>query len=63
MEILKNAEVKLSAIQGETGNKIYRKFKSFKRHSGYSTFMAVNKILNGEDNDPPEDISPGKFIW
>jgi hypothetical protein len=23
--------------------------------------MAVLKILDGEDTDPPEDISPGKF--
>jgi hypothetical protein len=29
---------------------------------GYSTSMAMRKILEGEDTDPPEDISPGKFL-
>jgi hypothetical protein len=42
--------------------KLVRKFQAvLKRNSGYSTFMAVLKILDGEDTDPPEDISPRKF--
>jgi hypothetical protein len=62
MDILENAEVKLSAVQGETGEKVYRKFQAvLKRNPAYSTFMALSKILDGEDTDPPEDISPGKF--
>jgi hypothetical protein len=53
--------VKLSGVQGETCEKVYRKFQAvLKRNPGYSTFMAVRKILD-EDTDPPEDISPGKF--
>jgi hypothetical protein len=60
MDILDNAEVKLSAVRGETGEKIYRNFQAvLKRNPGYSTFMAILKILDGEDTDPPEDISPG----
>jgi hypothetical protein len=62
MDIFENAEVKLSAVRGETGEKVYRKFQAvWKRNPGYSTFMAVCKILDTEDTDPPEDISPGKF--
>jgi hypothetical protein len=62
MDILENAEVKLSAIRGETGDKDYRKFQAvLKRNPGYSTFMAIRKILDGEDTDPSEDISAGKF--
>jgi hypothetical protein len=62
MGILGNAEVKLSVVRGETGEKGYRKFQAvLKRNPGYSAFMAVRKILDGEDADPPEDISPGKF--
>jgi hypothetical protein len=62
MDILENAEVKLSAARGETGDKIYRKFQAvLKRNLGYSTFKVIRKILDGEDTDPPEDISPGKY--
>jgi hypothetical protein len=62
MGILENAEVKLSAVRGETGEKDYRKFQAIlKRNPGYSTFMAVLKILDGVDTDLPEDISRGKF--
>jgi hypothetical protein len=62
MDILENAEVKLSAIRGETDDKDYRKFQAvLKRNPGYSTFMAIRKILDREDTDPSEDISPGKF--
>jgi hypothetical protein len=62
MDILENAEVKVGAVWGEIGEKIYRKFQEvLKRNPGYSTFIAVRKILNGEDTDPPGDISPGKF--
>jgi hypothetical protein len=61
MDILENAEVKLSAVQGETGKKVYRKFQAvLKRNPDYSTFIAVRRIFEGEDTDPPEDISPGK---
>jgi hypothetical protein len=49
MGILENAEVKLSALWGETGDKVYRKFQ------------AVRKIIDGEDTDPLEDICTGKF--
>jgi hypothetical protein len=42
MDILENAEVKLSAVRGETGEKVYRKFQAvLKRNPGYSTFMSV----------------------
>jgi hypothetical protein len=59
---LENAEVKLSAERGETGEKVYRKFQAvLKRNPGYSTFMAARKIFDGEDTETPEDISPGKF--
>jgi hypothetical protein len=62
MDILENAEVKLSAVLGETSKKVYRKFQAvLKRNPGYSTFMAVRRIFEGEDTDPPEDISPGEF--
>jgi hypothetical protein len=62
LDILENAEVKLSAVRGETGEKIYRKFKAvLKRNPGHSTFMAVCKILNRQDTDPHDDIYPGKF--
>jgi hypothetical protein len=63
MDILENAEVKLSAVRGETGEKVYTKFQAvLKRNPGYSIFMAVRKILDAEDTtDPPEDVSPGKF--
>jgi hypothetical protein len=62
MDILENAEVKLSAVRGETGEKVYRKFQAvLKRNPGYSTFMSVCKILDREDTDAPEDISHGKF--
>jgi hypothetical protein len=59
---LKNAEVKLCAVRGETGEKVYRTFQAIlKRNPGSSTFMAIRKILDVEDTDAPEDISPGKF--
>jgi hypothetical protein len=62
MGFLENAEVKLSAVRGKIGEKDYRKFQAVsKRNPGYSTFIAVLKILDIEDTDPPEDISPGKF--
>jgi hypothetical protein len=62
IDILENAEVKLGAVRGEIGDKIYRKFQAvLKKNPGYSTFMTVCKILDTEDTDPPEDISPGKF--
>jgi hypothetical protein len=39
-----------------------RKFQAvLKRNVCYSTFMAIRKILDGEDTDPLEDISTGKF--
>jgi hypothetical protein len=61
IDILLNAEVKLS-VRGETGEKVYRKFQAvLKRNPGYSTFMAVCKILNGEDTNSSDDISLGKF--
>jgi hypothetical protein len=42
--------------------KLVKKFRAvLKRNLGYSTFMAVLKILDREDTDPLEDISPGKF--
>jgi hypothetical protein len=60
MDILDDAEVKLSAVRGETGEKIYRKFQAvLKRNPGYSFFMVILKILDGEDTGPPEGISPG----
>jgi hypothetical protein len=61
MDILENAEVKLNAVQRETGEKVYRKFQAvLKMNPGYSTSMSVHKILDREDTDPPKDISPGK---
>jgi hypothetical protein len=61
MGILENAEMKLRAVRGETGEKVYRKFRAvLKRNLGYSTFMAVLKILDREDTDPLQDTSPGK---
>jgi hypothetical protein len=58
MDILENAEVKLSAVRGDIGEKVVRKFQAvLKRNPGYSTFMAVHKILDGDDTDPPDDLS------
>jgi hypothetical protein len=58
MGILANAEVKLIAVRGETDGKVCRKYQAaLKRNPGYSTFVAVCNILDGEDTDPPEVVS------
>jgi hypothetical protein len=50
MDILATADVKFIAVRGETGGKVCRKLQAaFKRNPGYSTFVAVCKILDGEE--------------
>jgi hypothetical protein len=62
MDILEIAEMKCSVVRGTIGEKISGKFQAvLKRNPGYSTFFVICRIIDGEDTDPPEDISPGKF--
>lgn len=61
MNIIEDAEMKLNTVQGETGMKIVQKFQSvLKRNPGYATFKTVCRILDGEETEVPENISPGK---
>jgi hypothetical protein len=61
MDIMKNESEKLRAMKWEAGESVSTKFQAvLKRNLDFSTITSVCHILNGDDVDPLEDISPEK---
>lgn len=62
LDIVEDVKSKLSAVEGTVGIEVMKKFESvMERNPGFSTMTAVCKILSGEEENPPDDISPEKF--
>jgi hypothetical protein len=56
------ASEKVSTVRVEAGESVSIKFQAvLRRNYGFSVFINVNQVLNGDDIDPPEDIAPEKI--
>ncbi|KAJ8877419.1 hypothetical protein PR048_021873 [Dryococelus australis] len=62
LDVVEECKSKLSDARCDIGQKVLNKFEAvLARNSGYKTVVSICKILDGEEENPPVDISPGKY--
>ncbi|KAJ8868828.1 hypothetical protein PR048_030369 [Dryococelus australis] len=62
LDVVEECNSKLIDVRGDIGQKVLNKFEAvLVRNSGHKNVVSICKILDGEEENPPVDISPGKY--